>query len=149
VGRLLLYDALKMKVREIPFQKDAECPICGHNPSIKGLVDYEAFCASAGTDVPQVSARELKQKVEAGDSLLILDVREKEEWEVERIENSLLIPLSELEARMSELENYKTTEIIVHCQGGLRSRKACELLGSHQFETLFNLEGGLEAWKQI
>jgi len=149
VGRLLLYDALKMRFREVAFEQDKGCPLCGDTPTITGLMDYEEFCGLKNAKVAQVSATELKQKIETGTSPLILDVREQEEWDRERIENSILIPITTLEARLSELEPHKNSEIVVHCQGGGRSQRACQLLQSKQFEKISNLEGGLEAWKQI
>jgi molybdopterin/thiamine biosynthesis adenylyltransferase/rhodanese-related sulfurtransferase len=149
VGRLLLYDALKMNFREVAFKQDEDCPVCGNNPTITSLIDYEEFCGLKQTGIRQVSARELQQKIKVGTPPIILDVREEEEWESDRIENSILIPLPELQGRLSELLPHKTSEIVVHCQEGGRSSRACQFLQAHRFEKIFNLEGGLRAWKQI
>jgi sulfur-carrier protein adenylyltransferase/sulfurtransferase len=147
VGRLLHLDALKMKFREFKVRRDPECPVCGSSPSITAPIDYETFCGTApeaGSAVPSISVFDLKRKIDTGDSLVILDVREPFEQEIARIENAAFIPLGELPARLAELDREK--EIAAICHSGLRSAKAVELLQGAGFRNAFNVDGGIDAW---
>jgi adenylyltransferase/sulfurtransferase len=151
-GRLLHYDALEMAWREFKMQKDPSCPICGEEPSIHELIDYEGFCGmparegEAEGEIQQCSAADYAARREAGEVMTLIDVREPKEIETARIEGSLWIPLGELEARMGELEAFRDTPIVVHCHHGVRSTKAVRLLLENGFVTAENLDGGIEAW---
>jgi rhodanese-related sulfurtransferase len=148
-GRLLRYDALRMEFGEFRLKKDADCPVCGLQPSITGLIDYEGFCgvpAVEEKDLEEVSAADVRAARERGEEFLLLDVREPAEFETARIEDSLLIPLGELEARLAELAEWRSRRVVVHCHHGGRSAKACEILKGQGFSNVANLAGGIEAW---
>jgi molybdopterin/thiamine biosynthesis adenylyltransferase/rhodanese-related sulfurtransferase len=151
IGRLLLFDALKMKFREFNLRRDPQCPVCGENPTITSPIDYEQFCGtiteSAGVEasaIPTVSVHELKQKIDVKTPVVILDVREPFEYEIARIENSKLIPLDELPERLGELN--QDAEIVALCHSGGRSASAIEFLRASGFARSFNLAGGIDAW---
>ena len=152
-GRLLHFDALKMKFREFQLRRDAACPVCGDAPTIFAPIDYEQFCAGPPTDddwfaapegVPTISVRELKRRMDEKDDLVLLDVREPYEYEIARIDGSRLIPLGELETRMGELPRSGT--VVCQCHSGMRSEHAARLLKEAGFENVYNLEGGIDAW---
>lgn len=151
IGRLLLFDALAMRYRELKLRKDPNCPICGENPTVKELIDYEHFCG-IGTESDKVmlepefeiSVTELNAKILGNDEPVIVDVREPHEFEICRIPNSVLIPLGELEKRVHELD--RSRDIVVHCRSGARSAKAVKFLREAGFEKLKNLKGGILAW---
>jgi adenylyltransferase/sulfurtransferase len=148
-GRLLQYDALKMEFSEFRLKKDPKCPVCGENPSVTELIDYEGFCgepAVAKAATAEVSAAVVQAMLERGDDFLLLDVREPDEFEASRIEGSKLVPLGELESRLAELEEWKERPIVVHCHKGGRSAKASELLTAKGFIRVTNLAGGIDAW---
>lgn len=151
-GRLLHYDALEMAWREFKMKKDPECPICGVDPEIRELIDYEGFCGmparegEALGEIMECSAAQLAERRQHGESLLLLDVREQGEVETARIEGAHWIPLGELEARQGELEVARDRPIIVHCHHGGRSTKAVRLLLELGFSAVENLDGGIEAW---
>jgi len=151
IGRLLLYDALQMRFRELKLRRDPDCPICGDHPTIHALIDYDQFCgvvpahtqpASAG--VPEVTVEQMKAKMDRGEDFFLLDVREPNEFQICRIEGSKLIPLGELAQRTGELD--KNREMIVHCKMGGRSAKAVSLLQERGFNRVSNLKGGILAW---
>jgi sulfur-carrier protein adenylyltransferase/sulfurtransferase len=152
IGRLLLYDALQMRFRELKLRRDVECPVCGDNPTIHELIDYDAFCgvtppstaAPAASGVPEVTAEELKAQMDSGKDVFILDVREPNEYQICRIEGSTLIPLGEVAVRSAELD--KNREMVVHCKMGGRSAKAVALLQERGFTRVRNLTGGILAW---
>jgi len=153
-GRLLLFDALKMKFREVEARKDPECPVCGENPSVTELIDYAEFCGIRGEeqeakdlgDQLEISPEELKHKLEQGEDIFILDVRNPEEYQISRIEGSKLIPLNELPARIAELNT--ADEIVVHCRTGVRSAEAVEFMQQAGFRKVKNLVGGINAWAE-
>jgi adenylyltransferase/sulfurtransferase len=151
-GRLLHYDALEMAWREFKMQKDPACPVCGENPVIRELIDYEGFCgmpareASESLEIPQRAAGELAERLARGESIFLLDVREADELEQARIEGSHWIPLGELEARLGELFAMKDETIVVHCRTGVRSASAVRMLLESGFSKAENLDGGIEAW---
>ena len=151
IGRFLLFDALKMRFRELKVRKDADCPVCGDHPTVTELIDYEQFCgiapAVAVTEAPpadEATVEELKTRLDRQDPFLLLDVREPREFEICRIPGSVLIPLNELPSRLSELEG--RGEMIVHCRSGVRSGKAVRLLRESGFGGARNLTGGILAW---
>jgi adenylyltransferase/sulfurtransferase len=147
-GRLLQYDALRMQFREFRLKKDAKCPVCGEQPSVTELIDYEGFCGvpALEPELPEISAAELRGALDAGEELLLLDVREPAEVEIARIEGSRLLPLGAVEARCEELADWRERRIVVHCHHGIRSARACQILRSRGFEQVENLAGGIEAW---
>ncbi len=150
VGRLLLFDALAMKFRELKLKKDPECPVCGENATIKALIDYEEFCGigpeveESPTGIDEVTAKELKEELDQGQDPYILDVRNPVEYEISRIEGSHLIPLDQLLNRLNELDSAR--DIVAHCRTGARSAKAIEMLQEAGFRKLRNLKGGVLAW---
>jgi len=148
IGRLLLFDAMAMQYRELKLRKDPDCPICGENPSIQELIDYQQFCGvGAETALEaafEISPVELMVKVREEDVPVILDVREQYEADICQIPGSILIPLGELQTRMHELD--RSEEIVVLCRSGVRSTKAVRLLRDAGFQKLKNLTGGILAW---
>ena len=153
VGRFLLFDALKMRFRELKVRKDPDCPVCGEHPTVTQLIDYEQFCgvtpatpAAATTPGAQDEAmvEELQTRLDRQESFLLLDVREPQEFEICRIPGSVLIPLGDLPARLSELEG--RDDMIVHCKSGARSGKAVRLLREAGYGRARNLKGGILAW---
>ena len=150
IGRLLHFDALKVKFRELNLRRDRECPVCGENPTIFSPIDYEQFCGIRSRPVrdhdghPTISVHELKRKMEGNGGFTIVDVREDFEYEIARIEDSKLIPLGELPARLDELQ--QDEEIVLLCKSGARSAHAAELLRAAGFTRAYNLEGGIDAW---
>jgi molybdopterin/thiamine biosynthesis adenylyltransferase/rhodanese-related sulfurtransferase len=150
IGRLLLFDALGMKFRELKLRKNPECPVCGDNPTVTKLIDYQEFCGIRGeeapaapTTVPEITPRELKSRLDRGDDLYILDVREPHEYQICNI-GGHLIPLGELSRRVHELDSSR--EIVAHCRSGKRSAEASEFLRKAGFRKIWNLKGGILAW---
>jgi adenylyltransferase/sulfurtransferase len=152
VGRLLLYDALRMEFRQFKVRRNPRCPVCGDSPTIRQLIDYEQFCGVRGQEAPapaagaELTVEELKKRIDQGEDLFILDVRNPEEFQICRIPGSTLIPLPSLAQRLGELDAGR--ELIVHCKGGTRSRKAIQLLHEKGFHNLKNLTGGILAWAE-
>jgi adenylyltransferase/sulfurtransferase len=149
VGRLLLYDALQMRFQEFKVRRNRKCPMCGDAPTITKLIDYEQFCGIRG-EAPMADTQSeetvehLKQRLDRGEALFILDVRNPEEFQICRIPGSTLIPLPQLAQRLGELDRGR--EIVVHCKSGMRSAKAVQLLQGHGFTQARNLKGGILAW---
>ncbi len=147
IGRLLHFDAVKMKFREFKLRRDPQCPVCGENPSITAPIDYEQFCGvNARDSVPEISVRQLQAKLEAHESFVLLDVREPYEFEIARIDGAKLIPLGELSARQNEID--REAEIVIHCHSGVRSARAVQVLQEAGFSRVFNLAGGIDAWSE-
>ncbi len=153
VGRLLLVDALGMSFRTLRLRKDPACPVCGEHPTIRQLIDYEVFCgieaaAVNGADdgIEEISVHDVRAALERGDDVTILDVREPHEWDICHMESARLLPLSELPARMHELDPARTYH--VHCKTGVRSAKAIGLLRQAGFTRLKNVRGGIKAWAE-
>jgi molybdopterin/thiamine biosynthesis adenylyltransferase/rhodanese-related sulfurtransferase/molybdopterin converting factor small subunit len=150
VGRLVLFDALKLRFRELKLRKDPACPICGDHPTIRELIDYEAFCGIGAEPAyagPELTAEQLKlERDEKGDDLVVIDVREPHEWEIAHIEGARLIPLSQLPDRLGELDGH--AEIVTHCHHGARSMKALEILRGAGFSKVRSLAGGIDAWAE-
>jgi len=152
IGRLVSFDALKLRFKEFKIRKDPSCPICGEHPTIHELIDYDQFCgipqadaeAAKELEVPTITATELKTKIDRKDKFVLVDVREPFEYDISRIPGSKLIPLGELPARLSELDS--ADDIVLHCKVGGRSAKALRILQEAGFRKLNNLQGGITAW---
>ena len=145
VGRLLHFDALKVKFRELNLRRDPECPVCGENPTIFSPIDYEQFCGARDeAAIPTMSGHELKRKMDAHEPFELIDVREAFEYEIARIDGAKLIPLGEIAERADELPRERP--IVVHCHSGQRSAQAVRLLQQRGFDKVYNLEGGIDAW---
>ena len=144
-GRLLLFDALRLRFRELRLRRDPACPVCGETPTIRELVDYEAFCGVGVVDPSiELSVDELRSERAAGRPMTLLDVREPFEWELGRIDGAQLIPLGELPARLGELDPRQ--RVVAYCQRGIRSLRAAEILRAAGFADVRSLSGGIEAW---
>jgi sulfur-carrier protein adenylyltransferase/sulfurtransferase len=150
IGRLLLFDALAMKFRELKLRKNPECPVCGDHPTLTKLIDYAEFCGIRGeeapstvTNIPEITPRELKMRLDRGDDIYVLDVREPHEYQICNIQGRL-IPLGELPKRVHELDSSR--EIVAHCKSGKRSAQAVEFLRGAGFKKISNLKGGILAW---
>ncbi len=154
IGRLLHFDALKLKFREFKLRRDPKCPVCSANPSITELIDYEQFCGipeaqaaeAEESMVPGITALELKAKFDLGETFVLVDVREPYEHDICRIPGAKLIPLGELPSRMSELDS--ADEIVLQCKTGMRSARALKLLQEAGFAKLWNMEGGIISWSE-
>jgi molybdopterin/thiamine biosynthesis adenylyltransferase/rhodanese-related sulfurtransferase len=145
VGRLLHFDALKVKFRELNLRRDPQCPVCGENPTIFSPIDYEQFCGVRDEGgIPEMSPHELKRRMDSGESFELIDVREPFEYEIARIDGAKLIPLGEISGRLDELSGEQP--IVVHCHSGKRSAQAVRLLQQKGFTKAYNLEGGIDAW---
>jgi len=149
IGRLLLIDALGMKFRELKLRKNPDCPVCGKNPTVTQLIDYNEFCGIRGEEKPvetgvvEMQVEELKRRLDAGEDLFVLDVREPHEYQICNI-GGHLIPLGDLPKRVSELDSSR--EIVAHCRSGVRSAKAVNFLQQAGFKKVHNLAGGILAW---
>jgi len=150
VGRLLLFDALTMKFRELKLRKNSSCPMCGTHRKIHKLIDYYEFCGIRGEEepetdlhVPEITARELKERLDRGDEIFILDVREPHEYQICNLKGHL-IPLGELPRRVHELDS--SHEIVAHCRSGKRSAEAVDFLRKAGFRKVQNLRGGILSW---
>jgi adenylyltransferase/sulfurtransferase len=155
VGRLLLFDALRMKFRELKLKKDPDCPVCGTHPTVTELIDYEQFCgvapaapevavSTASNSETETDVKELKRRIDAKDDFFLLDVREPNEFQIGRIPGSTLIPLGEVPQRVTEIPRDK--EIVVHCKMGGRSAKAAAFLRQQGYKNVKNLKGGILDW---
>jgi adenylyltransferase/sulfurtransferase len=145
IGRLLHFDALMVKFRELNLRRDPQCPVCGENPTIFSPIDYEQFCGTRDQEAtPAMSVQELKRKMDACEPLELIDVRETFEYEIARIDGAKLIPLGEIAERTDELQRERP--IVVHCHSGQRSAQAVRLLQQRGFANVYNLEGGIDAW---
>jgi adenylyltransferase/sulfurtransferase len=151
IGRLVLVDALAMRFRELRVRKNPECPVCGANPTVKELIDYNQFCGIRGEEseapvsakIPEIQPEELKRRLDAGEDIFVLDVREPHEYQICSIHGNL-IPLGDLPRRVHELDSSR--EIVVHCKSGARSAKAVDFLRQSGFKRVSNLAGGILAW---
>jgi sulfur-carrier protein adenylyltransferase/sulfurtransferase len=154
IGRFLIYDALRMRFRELKLRKDADCPVCGTHPTVTKLIDYEQFCgvaphqlaaaAKAETPADAVTASELKAELDRGETVQIIDVREPQEYQINRLPGSVLIPLGDLPKRYVELD--PNANIVTQCKSGMRSAKAQDFLRSKGFTHVRNLTGGVLGW---
>jgi adenylyltransferase/sulfurtransferase len=154
INRLLLFDAWSMKFREFKLRKDPKCPVCGEEPTVKELIDYEQFCgitpqhaAPSEPKLEEITATELNARRLRGDRIQIIDVREPHEFDIAKIPGTKLIPLNHVVTRMNEID--PEVETIVHCKGGVRSAKAIQALKRAGFSgRLINLKGGITAWSE-
>jgi len=149
IGRLILFDALKFKIRELKLRKNPECPVCGENPIIHELIDYEQFCGITNDEeeyanVDKILAEDLKKKIDNNEDIFLLDVREPHEYEINRIEEGYLIPLNDLPNRLNELDSSR--EIVAYCKVGGRSARAVGFLKKTGFKKVKNLVGGIDEW---
>jgi adenylyltransferase/sulfurtransferase len=153
-GRLVLFNALEMKFREVKIQRDPACPLCGEKPSIKQLIDYDQFCGvGRGQEAPlhsetsgEITAQELKVLIDKKQKFTLVDVREPFEYEIAKIPGSKLIPLGKVKDRVKELD--PAEDIVVHCKTGGRSAKAIGILKTLGFKKLRNLKGGITSWSE-
>jgi molybdopterin/thiamine biosynthesis adenylyltransferase/rhodanese-related sulfurtransferase len=150
IGRLLLFDALGMKFRELKLRKNPGCPICGDHRTITKLIDYAQFCGMRGeehvepTRVPEITPADVKKMMDERRPFVLVDVREPHEYQICKIPGSTLIPLGDVPRRVHELNS--ADEIVVHCRSGARSAKAVEFLMQAGFRKIHNLKGGILAW---
>lgn len=146
LNRLLLFDALEMKFRELKVKRDSHCPLCGDKPEITGLIDYEAFCGISNDMHPdEVSVQDMKKALEnPSSSIKVIDVREPDEHKVANVKGATLLPLSQLPQRFKELDPNQA--YYLHCKGGVRSMKALEFLRGQGFKNLKSVAGGILAW---
>lgn len=153
LGRLLLFDALAMQFREVRLEADPDCPVCGTRPQIRELIDYERFCGvptspsdTMTNDIPEITPTELKERLDRGDKVAIVDVREPHEWEIGNLEphGARLIPLGQLPDRVDEIP--RDQEVVLQCRSGSRSSDALQFLRGQGFSKLLNLKGGIRAW---
>jgi molybdopterin/thiamine biosynthesis adenylyltransferase/rhodanese-related sulfurtransferase len=168
IGRLLLVDALGMSFRTLKLRKNPECPVCGTNPTVTELIDYDQFCgiappssvgplevardkavaAAAVVDgIPQITVEQLKQKLDAKEDIFVLDVREPHEYRIANL-GAPLIPVGSIESRIAEIAAHKNDEVVVHCRSGARSQKAALALKQAGFTNVSNLAGGILAWAE-
>lgn len=154
VGRLLLFDALRMGFRELKLRRDPDCPVCGESPEIHELMDYDVFCGTSTTEIDEsmadetreITATELKERLDRGERITLLDVREQNEWEIGNLgeHGAQLMPLGDLPDRYDELDADR--DMVVYCRSGARSDRAIKFLEQHGFSRLRNLKGGILAW---
>ena len=155
IGRLQLFDGLRFQWRELRLRKDPACPVCGTSPTIRSLIDYEAFCGvtqeraleeETQNSIPQIGARELKTRLDRGDAVNLIDVREPHEWDIASLEpyGARLIPLGELTDRLAEID--LAGDVVLLCRSGVRSAQALQQLRAAGLERVWNLRGGILAW---
>jgi adenylyltransferase/sulfurtransferase len=154
IGRLLLFNALDMKFRELKLKKDPSCPICGENPTVTALIDYQEFCgvpkpaeksaAEEGLAADEITPAQVKARLDRGEDFVLIDVREPHEWQIAKIPGAKLIPLGQLESRLGELD--PDADIVLHCKMGGRSAKAQDILYANGFTHVKNMVGGILRW---
>ena len=154
IGRLMLYDALGMRFRELKLRKNPECPICGDHRTITKLIDYQQFCGmpnreeepkqEAKVNDAEIEVTEVKEKLDRGDNFVLIDVREPHEYQIASIPGAKLVPLGQIGQRLDEFD--KSADIVIHCKSGMRSAKACGILKAAGFEHVRNMKGGILAW---
>ena len=152
IGRLLLVDALSMRFRELKLRKNSECPVCGDNPTVTQLIDYQHFCgivpetpqgASMKNGIPQITVKELKRRMDAGEDVQLIDVREPYEYQIAQI-GGKLIPQNDVPQRLAEID--RNREVVVHCKSGGRSQRIAEFLKQSGYPQVVNVAGGILAW---
>ncbi|MGI9535286.1 MAG: molybdopterin-synthase adenylyltransferase MoeB [Thermodesulfobacteriota bacterium] len=159
IGRLLFMDILEMEPRILKLRKNPDCPICGDNPTISELIDYEEFCGIGRgelgeeevkerepVNVKEITVEDFREKMNSNGEILLIDVREPHEYEICNIDGSKLIPLGEIKDKADELN--PDVEIIVHCHHGSRSMKAATILKEKGFKNVLNLKGGIDEWAE-
>jgi adenylyltransferase/sulfurtransferase len=156
-GRLLIFDAMRMRFRDLRLKKNPECPVCGENPTVTELIDYEQFCgiepAGKGSDEmttgsTDLTVTELKDRLDSGEQVTLIDVREPHEWDICNLgeHGAKMIPMGQLVQRMGEID--KSKEVVLYCRTGSRSGRAASFLRGKGFEQVRNLEGGMRAWSE-
>ena len=152
IGRLLLVDALNMRFRELKLRKNSECPVCGQDPTVTKLIDYQQFCgivpetpqeANVKNGIPQLTVKELKRRIDAGEDVQLIDVREPYEYQIAHI-GGKLIPQNDVPNRLAEID--RDREVVVHCRSGARSQRIAEFLQQAGYSNVVNLAGGILAW---
>jgi len=152
IGRLLLVDSLNMKFRELKLRKNRECPVCGDNPTVTALIDYQNFCgivpetpqeANLKNGIPQITVKELKRRIDAGEDVQLIDVREPYEYQIAQM-GGKLIPQNDVPQRLGEID--RNREVVVHCRSGARSQRIAEFLKQTGYERVVNVTGGILAW---
>jgi adenylyltransferase/sulfurtransferase len=151
IGRLLLIDALAMRFRELKLRKNPECPVCGANPTVTALIDYQQFCGIAPQSqqetmkngIPQITVKELKSRIDAGEDVQLIDVREPWEYQTAQM-GGKLIPQNDVPNRLGEID--PTREVLVHCKSGGRSQRIAEFLKQQGYPRVANVAGGITAW---
>ena len=152
IGRLLLVDALNMRFRELKLRKNSECPVCGEHPTVTQLIDYQQFCGivpetpqekNVKNGIPQMSVNELKRRLDAGEDVQLIDVREPYEYQIAQI-GGKLIPQNDVPQRLAEID--RNREVVVHCRSGARSQRIAEFLVQNGYPQVSNLAGGILAW---
>jgi sulfur-carrier protein adenylyltransferase/sulfurtransferase len=152
IGRLLLVDALNMRFRELKLRKNPECPVCGTNPTVTELIDYQQFCgivpetpqeSSVKNGIPQITVKELKRRIDAGEDVQLIDVREPYEFQIAQI-GGKLIPQNDVPQRLAEIDRER--EVVVHCRSGARSQRIAEFLKQSGYPRVVNVAGGILAW---
>jgi adenylyltransferase/sulfurtransferase len=156
IGRLALFDALSFRWRELRLRRNPDCPVCGDRPTVTALIDYDEFCAPGehrmdapqSNAIPQITAAELKQRIDAGENIAIIDVREPFEWDIANLAEygARLIPLDQVLDRRSEID--PLADVVIHCRSGSRSAGAIRQLRAHGFDRLLNLKGGIRGWAE-
>jgi adenylyltransferase/sulfurtransferase len=148
VGRLLLYDALTMRFRELKLRKNPECPVCGEHRTITKLIDYQQFCGIPAQEPKvtegEIEVTEVKAKMDRGDDFVLIDVREPHEYQIAKIAGAKLVPLGEVPKHLDEFD--KNADIVIHCKSGMRSAKACGIFRQAGFQQVRNMKGGILAW---
>ena len=154
VGRLLMLDALRMRFREIRLRKDPACPVCGDNPTVRELIDYEVFCGYQPDEptepdmkeIPEMEVGELKRRLDEGESLTLIDVREPYEWDIGNLGpyGARLIPMNQLQERIAEID--PDDEVVLYCRSGARSGRVLEFMREQGYDRIWNLKGGMLAW---
>jgi adenylyltransferase/sulfurtransferase len=154
IGRLLLVDALNMRFRELKLRKNPECPVCGENPTVTKLIDYQQFCGvmpetkedkAVKNGIPQITVKELKRRIDAGEDVQLIDVREPYEYQIAQI-GGKLIPQNDVPQRLAEID--RNREVVVHCRSGARSQRIAEFLVQSGYPKVVNLAGGILAWSE-
>jgi len=152
IGRLLLVDALNMRFRELKLRKNPECPVCGTNPTVTELIDYQQFCgivpetpqeSSVKNGIPQITVKELKRRIDVGEDVQLIDVREPYEYQIAQI-GGKLIPQNDVPQRLAEID--RDREVVVHCRSGARSQRIAEFLKQSGYPRVVNVAGGILAW---
>jgi adenylyltransferase/sulfurtransferase len=152
IGRLLLVDALNMRFRELKLRKNPECPVCGTNPTVTQLIDYQQFCgivpetpqeSATKNGIPQITVQELKRRLDAGEDFQLIDVREPYEYQIAQI-GGKLIPQNDVPQRLAEID--RNREVVVHCRSGARSQRIAEFLKQAGYTQVSNVAGGILAW---
>jgi adenylyltransferase/sulfurtransferase len=152
IGRLLLVDALNMRFRELKLRKNPECPVCGDHPTVTELIDYQNFCgivpetpqeANLKNGIPQITVKELKRRIDAGEDVQLIDVREPYEYQIAQI-GGKLIPQNDVPQRLAEID--RDREVVVHCKSGGRSQRIAEFLKQSGYSRVVNVAGGILAW---